>query len=89
MANRLHDGEQEFCDSAFSIVKTMGINKCLNLDYKENAKEILAYFMARAITDKSAVIKGDRLRLLRGLTKLILLEDGLILNSTDNSGSEL
>ena len=89
MANRLYDGEQEFCDSAFSTLKARGIDKCLSLDYKENAKEILAYFMARAITDKAAVIKGDRLRLLRSLTKLILLEDSLILNSTDNSGGEL
>lgn len=45
--------------------------------------------MARAITDKAAVIKGDRLRLLRSLTKLILLEDSLILNLTDNQGCEL
>lgn len=89
MANRLYDGEQEFCDSAFSTLKARGIDKCLSLDYKENAKEILAYFMARAITDKAAVIKGDKLRLLRSLTKLILLEDSLILNSTDNSGGEL
>lgn len=89
MANRLYDGEHEFCDSAFSTLKTIGINKCLSIDYKGHAKEILAYFMARAITDKSAEIKGDRLRLLRSLTKLILLEDSLILNSTDNSGGEL
>ena len=89
MANRLRDGEQEFCDSAFLYAKDIGINECLSLDYKEHAKELLAYFMARAVTDKAATIKGDRLRLLRGLTKLILMEDSLILNSTDNSGGEL
>ena len=39
MANRLYDGEQEFCDSAFSTLKTIGINKCLSIDYKGHEKE--------------------------------------------------
>ena len=85
MSRKLYIGELEFCDSAFSLVDSIGIEEALKINYRDKAKEILAYFMAANFVDGDADIKGERLRLLRSLTKLILMEDKRITNKAINA----
>ena len=80
MARSLYNGELEFCNSAFDLINSTGIEESLSINYRDKAKEILAYFMAASIADKNAYIEGDRLRLLRSLVKLILIEDKRIID---------